>query len=276
MNECFGKYYMFNGSLQPAETFDDSLIYEGESVYEVLKVVKGLPVFFNDHAERFHTSVNIVGRPMLSDNNSLRNDILRLSEAEKLEMVNLKIVFNYNNGINNCLLYYLEPHYPSIEQYKTGVKGILFRAERKDPESKVTNQKLRTEINKKLILEDGYEALLVNRDNCITEGSRSNVFFIRENRLFTSPDKLVLSGITRKHVLGICREHGINVVYSCVSVEDMSGYESAIMTGTTPTVIPFHSINEVRFSVNHHLIPFLRNLYMTKVEESMKQFEDKR
>jgi branched-chain amino acid aminotransferase len=273
MDECFGKYYCMNGSLKPAETFNNSLIYEGESVYEVLKIINGLPVFFSDHAERLQASVNIVGRPMLSDFDSLKNDLLKLSEADKQEMVNLKIVFNYNNGVSNCLLYYLEPHYPTTEQYEKGVKGILFQAERKDPESKVMDQKLRSEINRKLNLENGYEALLVNRGRCITEGSRTNIFFIRDNSLFTAPDRSVLNGITRKHLLGICREIKMEVITGCVNADGISGYESVFMTGTTPIVLPFHSIDEVKFNVKHPFIALLRNLYLAKAEESIKKFE---
>lgn len=272
MGECFGKYYILNGSLRSAETFNNSLIYEGESVYEVLRMVGGLPVFFSDHAERLQASVNIAGKPLLSDNNSLINDLLRLSSEEKKEMINLKIVFNYKNGRNNCLLYYLEPHYPTDELYNQGVKGILFRAERKDPESKVINQKLRSEINMKLDLENGYEALLVNRDDCITEGSRTNIFFIADSKLFTAPGGSVLNGITRKYLLEICREIKMEVVLGSVNADEISCYESVFMTGTTPIVLPFHSVNDIKFNVKHPFIAQLRNLYLAKAEESIKSF----
>ena len=35
MNECSGKKFILNGELQPSELFDNSLVYEGDSVYEV-------------------------------------------------------------------------------------------------------------------------------------------------------------------------------------------------------------------------------------------------
>jgi branched-chain amino acid aminotransferase len=112
----------------------------------------------------------------------------------------------------------------------------------------------------------------VNRDNCITEGSRTNIFFIRENRLFTAPDKLILSGITRKHILELCRENNIEVRYECVKANETDQYESAFMTGTSPVVLPFSSINDVKYRVDHPFIGMLRELYLTKAEESMKIF----
>ena len=98
------------------------------------------------------------------------------------------------------------------------MKGILFFAERKDPESKVINHKLRSSIYHKLIHEGGYEALLVNENNLITEGSRSNIFFLKGETLVTAPDNVILNGITRKHILEICRENKIKVEFACVKV----------------------------------------------------------
>jgi branched-chain amino acid aminotransferase len=195
-----------------------------------------------------------------------------LLASETRQEIIVKIVFNYNNEITNRLLYFIEPIYPSPEQYRIGVPAILYYAERKDPESKVINHKLRSEIYHKLIMENAYEALLVNRDNCITEGSRSNIFFIKAGKLFTAPEKKVLSGITRQHILEICKEKGIDVEFRCVMAETLPEYESAFMTGTSPVVLPFSRIGNVKFNVNHRLIPLLRTFYLEKAEESMREF----
>jgi branched-chain amino acid aminotransferase len=55
MNECYGKNFILNGDLQPADAFDNSFVYDGDSVYEVIRTIKGSPVFFNDHMERLAT-----------------------------------------------------------------------------------------------------------------------------------------------------------------------------------------------------------------------------
>ena len=201
MNECYGKKFVLNGELQPADSFDNSLVYEGDSIYEVIRMVKGIPVFFYDHMERLETSARLQKRKMLAGTSVLKRDIINLSKSDRKKEVNLKIVFNYNKDSYNYLVYFIEPIYPTPEQYKKGVKGALFYAERKDPESKVINHRLRSEIYHKLILDGAYEALLVNNKNCITEGSRSNIFFIKGQTLFTAPEQSVLSGITRKHII---------------------------------------------------------------------------
>ena len=272
MNECYGKKFILNGDLQPAEVFDNSLVYDGDSIYEVIRMVKRTPVFFHDHMERLATSVKLQRKELLADVPALRKDIINLTRSDRKKETNLKIVFNYNNGSKNYLVYFIEPIYPSEEQYKKGVKGILFSAERKDPESKVINHKLRSSIYYKLILEGGYEALLVSKKKLITEGSRSNIFFLKGETLITAPDNVILNGITRKHILEICRENQIKVELTCVKLEDISEYDAVFMTGTSPIVLPFYCIDDKFFNVRLPLMERLRQLYMIKAEESIRLF----
>ncbi|HVN58002.1 MAG TPA: aminotransferase class IV [Bacteroidales bacterium] len=272
MSECFGNFFVLNGKLTSAGFFINSLIYEGESVYEVIKSINGIPVFFGDHMNRLYKSVEIIGRRMLCDKDLIRAAVLALAGAEKHGMINIKIVFNYRQDAGNCLIYYLEPHYPDEEQYKAGVRGLLYHAERKDPVSKVIDISLRSEINRQLVLENCYEALLVNRNGCITECSRTNVFFIRKDCLFTAPDSLILSGITRKQILEVCNEISIPVVFECVRHDEIGRFESAFMTGTSPVILPFNSINGVKFRIGHPIIELLRTRYMLKAEKSISDF----
>jgi branched-chain amino acid aminotransferase len=272
MGECFGKKFILNGDLQPAEMFDNSLVYEGDSIYEVIRMVKGSPVFINDHMERLAASLKLQHKKQLVDIPVLKKVILNLTRADKERKANLKIVFNFNINSYNYLVYFIEPIYPSEEQYRKGVKGILYFAERKDPESKVINHKLRSSIYHKLIHESGYEALLVNGNNLITEGSRSNIFFLKDEVLVTAPDHLILNGITRKYILEICRENKIRVEFACVNVKNISDYDAVFMTGTSPVVLPFNCIGDKFFNVKLPLIDHLRKLYIKKAEKSILQF----
>ena len=272
MNECYGKNFILNGDILPARMFDNSLVYDGDSIYEVIRMIKGNPVFFHDHMERLAASLKFQSREKLTDVPSLRKSILKLTGSDIEKEINLKIVFNYNSGSGNFLIYFTKPVYPSQEQYKRGVKGILFSAERKDPESKVINHKLRSSIYHRLILEGAYEALLVNNNNEITEGSRSNIFFLKDETLVTAPDNVILNGITRKHILEICLQNQIKVEMACINVNDISLYDSVFMTGTSPTVLPFNCIEEILFNVKLPLMARLRHLYMIRAEESIRLF----
>ena len=66
---------------------------------------------------------------------------------------------------------------------------------------KQEHRKMRKESDKML-----YEVLLVNRDGVITEGSRSNVFFIKSGEVYTPPTDAVLPGVTRTMIIRILEE----------------------------------------------------------------------
>jgi branched-chain amino acid aminotransferase len=272
MNECFGNHFILNGELEPSALYQDSLVYEGDSIYEVIRVKKGLPYFFYDHMERLEASTRLQNKISLADPEKIKSDILKLTKSERIKEINLKVVYNYNNGETNYLVYYIKPSYPTVEQYKNGVKAVLYFAERKDPESKVINHKLRSSIYHKLILDGAYEALLVNSKDCITEGSRSNIFFIKNDKLITAPDNAVLGGITRKYILEICRENKISVDLRSVKIAELPVFDSVIMTGTSPMVIPFCCVENHSYDVSNLLIEKLRKLYIAKAEDSIRSF----
>ena len=272
MKECIGNYFILNGELQTVKLFDNSLVYMGESVYEVVRLVGGIPLFFRDHMDRLSSSLSFQHKRPLTDPEALKRDLMLLAGSDKRKEINIKIVFNYNNEADNYLIYYVESHYPTPYQYRKGVRGILFFAERKDPQSKVINFSLKNSIHQELVNENAYEALLVNEDNLVTEGSKSNIFFMKNNMLVTAPDDMILKGITRRHILEICSENGIGVEFSCVNAEDLTEYESIIMTGTSPMVLPFNLIDDIFFNVSHPLIDKLRNIYIKRAEASIREF----
>jgi branched-chain amino acid aminotransferase len=272
MKECVGSCFILNGKICPVSEFDNSLVYKGESVYEVIRLRDGFPVFFNDHMERLSSSLKLNGKDTLADRGALIHDIIQLTKSDKKKEINIKLVFNYNVEVNNYLIYYIDSVYPTQEQYRKGVKGILFYAERKRPQAKVINFSLRNLVHQELASEKAYEALLVNDNNEITEGSRSNIFFIRNNILITAPEEVVLSGITRKHILDICKKNGIVIEFRCVVADDLSDYNSVFMTGTSPMVLPFYCIDDYYFDTAHPLMKMLRDSYSSMADVSVNEF----
>lgn len=274
MKEYSGNHFILNGQLIEADQFNNSLVFSGDTIYEVIRLVRGTPVFFADHFERLAASVSFSGKRMMADFSSLKAAIILLSGADKRKEINIKVVFNYNEEAENWLVYYIDSSYPSEEQYRKGVKGILFYAERKDPQSKVLNYRLKSAIHQELASEGAYEALLVNEKNQVTEGSRSNVFFLKAGSLITAPDDLILKGVTRKHIIEICKAEGIELHYTCVDADELQQYECVFMTGTSPMVLPYYCINEYFFDVKHPLLQKLRTIYKKRVDDSIIRFNN--
>src|SRR5690606_40654099 len=84
---------------------------------------------------------------------------------------------------------------------------------------------------------DGFDEGILVRDGTITEGSHTNIFFVKDGSLLTHPaDRHILNGITRRIVLELCREMGIPVIEKGVALEDIAGMEEALLTATTTQI----------------------------------------
>ena len=94
-------------------------------------------------------------------------------------------------------------------------------------------------------LKEGYdEALLLDTENFISEGSGENLFVIKNNELFTPNLEASLDGITRKAIISLAEEIGMKVNVSDLTVEDILSADELFFTGTAAEVVPITQVND--------------------------------
>ncbi len=269
MTECYHSKYILNGEIKDSSTFDIDLVFRGESIYEVVRIIEKIPLFWDDHVQRLYHTSEITGMSIWRSGNFLLRMVSELIRVNVVEEGNIKLVFNFHRQESimerNFLAYFVEPVYPSKEQCEKGVKGILFQACRTNPTAKVINRNLRLAVYKQLIEKGAYEALLIDREDKITEGSRSNIFLIREGHLFTAPDSEVLAGIARKHVIETCIQENIPVTYKKIDHRELPLMDAVFMTGTSPKVLPFSAIENYSFDTNDPVLLKIMNGYQNMI-----------
>ena len=204
---------------------------------------------------------------MLAEPATIHDHILQLAKANEITNGNVKVVFRYNNAGSWYLIYFIDAHYPDKNQISEGVDTILFKAERRNPAVKLFNYSLRSSVLDTLASKEAYEALLVNRHNKVTEGSRSNIFFVTGNSVVTAADKDVLGGITRKYIIDICKRLDIDVHFRSMPVAEIKKVDALFITGTSPQVLPVRSVEQMTFSPDNHITRLLATEYMKMVRE---------
>ena len=270
--ECFGRYFFLDGNILPAEAFDE--IAGGDiAFYEVIRTRNGVPVFFDDHMNRLREGIST--RYDLNEDiaGEVRNGLNALVSHELRDEINVRVTVTFTGHDYSLHICYIPSSYPSASMVSDGVPLILYHAERLDPGVKMLNKRLRLSVNEELARRKAYEALLVNHEGQITEGSRSNIFFVTgDDVIHTAPDSMVLSGITRRYVTEIIRSEGIPLVYTAVGEHGMSRFRSAFLTGTSPMVLAVRSVENQVFDVSDPLIGKLREVYTAAVEESISDY----
>jgi branched-chain amino acid aminotransferase len=91
------------------------------------------------------------------------------------------------------------------------------------------------------------EALLLDMNGCVAEGPGANVFFERDNKLYTPSLGNILPGITRATVLEICDELGIIAKQKLTTLQELKRADAVFYCGTAAEVIGWESLDDVVF-----------------------------
>jgi branched-chain amino acid aminotransferase len=92
------------------------------------------------------------------------------------------------------------------------------------------------------------EALLLDTEGFLAEGPGANLFFQKNNKLYTPKTGNILQGITRRTVLDLCAEFNIEVVEGNFTVADLQSADGAFMCGTAAEIIGLKSIEHQPFA----------------------------
>ncbi len=250
MMKYIGGSIIKNGSIELTE--EQSPIGKDDEIYEVLRVESGKPLFINDHLERWRDSMRSTRRMLPKWTEGFEKQIDWLILCNSIENCDMRIVASSNGDIQ-CG--YVETVYPTEQMYAEGVLTEFLTAERATPKLKIYHEKMRHEAKLQQESLGAYESLLVNKDGFVTEGSRSNVYFIDDNgNVHTAGDEYVLGGIMRKQVLHICGKLGINVIFDCVKSDKVNEYKSAFLSSTPMRLLPINQIASTKFDVNNEVL----------------------
>lgn len=272
-NESIGRYFVLNGELHLTENNDIFREINGPSIYEVIRIINGVPLFLEEHIDRMRGSSSLVNYNINKANGEIREDIKILIGANNVENMNIKLLCTDVEGCGQVFLaYFIESHYPDECTYKKGINTILYHSERENPNAKILNTTFKENVNKLISEKNAYEAILVNDDGYITEGSRSNMFFIWNLKVYTASSKEVLLGVTRKHIMKVCDELKLDVVEENIHTDDLGKIDGAFMSGTSVNVLPISTIDDFSYdSVNNHIIMKIANGYLREIEEYIKE-----
>ena len=88
------------------------------------------------------------------------------------------------------------------------------------------------------------EALILDVDNYVNEGSGENFFMVKDDILYTPRDHTVLNGITRQTIIDISDDLDLEVFEKDISVDDVKVADEAFFTGTAAEVTPVVQVDQ--------------------------------
>lgn len=244
---------------------------EEQVIYEVLRVIDGKPLFLEKHLERMNNSFEIINKKMPFAEDEIEQKLKQLIDNENKKEGNIKITYSINS--KELKMFFIEHSYPGEDMYENGVKTILYFGERNNPNAKIVNDDFRTKVNEKIKENNAYEAILVDRNGYITEGSRSNIFMIKGETVITSPLKAVLPGVTRSVILDIIKDNNIEIIEEEYSYKDIDKLDGMFISGTSPKVLPISKIGDIPINEKNILVNKIMKKYNEKMDDYIKKYQ---
>jgi branched-chain amino acid aminotransferase len=267
--KVLGETYVINGSLADVKGFVPDM--SAQIYYEVVRVKDQKIYFLEDHLKRLKKSLDGSGCAYPGD--ALILDSLKLVLAHNsISEGNLRICLQCGADPSPAYLCYFIPHlYPEPQMYREGVDLLSYPHERVNPGIKLWDDAFRKSVWQFIRDRQVYEVLLQNRHGLITEGSRSNVFFLdRQERLLTPPVKEVLPGITRHYVIQIAQVLGLDTKEEYTALYEIGKYSACFITGTSPKVLPVRTLDGHVFNANHPILHQLMTEYDRLMEQNLR------
>ncbi len=244
------EYFSKNGQVLPvteAVVPLSSIEYSyGFGVYETLRVNSKQIFFLKDHLERLMESARIIGLDHPFTENAIKVSINELIEKNNAETCNLKMLLIGAPTKEEARLFIicLNPLFPDKKLYRDGTEVITYPYERIFPRAKTMNM-LQSYLSYRIAKQVGaYDALFLNRNGHITEGTRTNFFCLKKSTIITPPEKDILHGVTRKAIIKVALTNGYNLEEREVSVGDVLKSDGAFLSSTSSKIIPIKAIDK--------------------------------
>lgn len=268
-SHIIGDIYMVDG--HPAEVRDFTPGLSAEVYYEVVRMIDGKFLFLEDHLQRLEHSLEASGLPT-PGKETVRENLRVLQRSNAFKEGNIRICVQSGSGREQHLFCYFIPYfYPEVCMYKSGVQVMTYPHVRPNPGIKKWDDQFRSSVSQFIRETGSYEAILLNQQHEVTEGSRSNLFFITPDRqLVSAPETEILPGITRKYLLEICRKEQLEVVQRPIPVNELKQFDSCFLSGTSPKVLPVWKLNGVIYEVNHPILQMLMERFDRVILQHME------
>jgi branched-chain amino acid aminotransferase len=235
-------------------------VFEGMRCYET---AEGPSIFRLDaHLDRLYTSAEVYGLEIPYTREELTEGICELVSRNGFGSCYVRPICYFGSGtlsvhprdcpVEMVILAWPWAAYLGAEGVERGVRVTVspwrkFESRMMPTTAKACGQYLNSILAVRDAVSRGYaEALLLDADGHLAEGSGENLFIVRDGRLLTNDERhSILLGITRDAVLRIARDLDYNTEVRELYLEDLFSADEAFLTGTAAEVTPISEVDTV-------------------------------
>ncbi|MBX6394397.1 MAG: branched-chain-amino-acid transaminase [Alicyclobacillaceae bacterium] len=247
-----------NGEFVPPEravvsVFDHGFLY-GDGIFEGIRAYGGNIFRLRQHIVRLYESAKSILLQIPLTMEEMEQAVAETVRRNHLKDAYIRLVVSRGPGDlgldpRNCkgpnivIIADQIKLYPA-EFYEQGMRVVTVPTRRNNPDALNPKIKSLNYLNNVLTKIEAaragaLEALMLNQDGYVCEGSGDNVFIVKNGKVITPPTYLgALEGITRNAIIEICEKEGIPVAEQPFTRHDVYVADECFLTGTAAEVVP--------------------------------------
>jgi branched-subunit amino acid aminotransferase/4-amino-4-deoxychorismate lyase len=244
------KFVVKNGELIESDkacisVYNKALFFDF-AVYSNIKIVQGKMFLPDFEIEKLFESAKVIG----IEHNFQKEDIIewtrKLIKENNLKdaLVRVLLIGQEKDIEPTIFLFPVGLTFYPNKFYTNGVKLVTFNGERVFPTCKSKDLLLCYVAYREAVKHDAIDALLIDRDKNIREGTRSSFFVIKDDTLIAPPKEKALEGVTRRIILDIASKI-MKVKEEDIPLRKIKEYDEHFITGTTLNVMPVAQIDDI-------------------------------
>lgn len=232
-------------------------VFEGVRAYET---AEGAAIFrLQEHTKRLFNSAKILGMKLPYTQDEINQAHIDVVKANNLHSCYFRPMAYYGaaklgvapqaDDVQVILAAWPWGAYLGEEGMKRGIRVRVSSFTRHHPnihmiKAKANGNYLNSILANTEATRDGYdEAILLDAQGYVAEGSGENIFVVNEGRLYTPALDVALDGITRKSVIAIAEEMGLPVIEKRITRDELYAADEVFFTGTAAEVTPIREID---------------------------------
>ncbi len=232
-------------------------VFEGVRAY---KTDKGAAIFrLQEHTDRLFRSAHILNMPMPYDKKTINEATRAAVRENKLESAYIRPMCFYGSEGMGLRADNLKTHvmiaawswgaYLGAEALERGIRIRTSSFTRHHVnitmcKAKANGNYMNSMLALNEAMRDGYdEALLLDVDGYVAEGSGENFFLVRDGVIYTPELTSALDGITRNTIITLCNEIGVPVREKRITRDEVYVADEAFFTGTAAEVTPIRELD---------------------------------
>jgi branched-chain amino acid aminotransferase len=262
------KYIWLNGRFQ---SFNDTNIHllshtlhYGLGVFEGVRAYEtsdGGAIFrLQDHTERLFDAakkINITIPYTIDELNAVQKDAMAKNNLKEGYIRPIVFLGHESMGlrakdlvsVNVAVACWEWPSYMDPEAKKKGISIIKSPFQQYDNPLYSNNKIIGTYVNSIMALHDAIaknadEALLLDKNGYISEGSGENIFIIKDSVIFTPNTSFCLNGLTRQSVIKIAKDLGFFVIEKDLTFDDLLDADETFFSGTAVEITPITKVEQ--------------------------------